>query len=84
MYRASRLSAIGLIGDPAPKKYLTRVGFLMEAFTGQGKLFERQLATNSKELKPRYPGIGFAGCVSRASGRHRSVSVTHRFLRQGK
>src|SRR5450755_3740052 len=28
--------------------------------------------------------IGFAGCASRASGAHWSVSVTHRFLRRGK
>ena len=27
--------------------------------------------------------IGFAGCASRARGRHWSVSVTHRFLRRG-
>ena len=27
--------------------------------------------------------IGFAGCVSRASGRDWSLSVTHRFLRRG-
>jgi hypothetical protein len=27
--------------------------------------------------------IGFAGCASRASGAHWSVSVTHRFLRRG-
>lgn len=41
--------------------------------------FERQLATNSKELKPHYP-IGFAGWACRASGCHSSVSMTHRFL----
>ena len=33
MYRASRWSAIGLIGDTGKKQYLTRAGFLMEAFT---------------------------------------------------
>ena len=33
MYRASRWSAIGRIGDPGPKTVLDEVGFLMEAFT---------------------------------------------------
>ena len=34
MYRTSRWSVIGLIGDTgAQKQYLTRAGFLMEAFT---------------------------------------------------
>ena len=28
--------------------------------------------------------IGFAGCASRASGAHWSVSVTQKFLRQGR
>src|SRR5215831_10339286 len=32
-YRASRWSAIGLIGDPAQKTVLDEAGFLMEAFT---------------------------------------------------
>jgi hypothetical protein len=45
--------------------------------------FEGQLATNCKKLKPRYPASGSAGCASRVSGRHWSVSVTHRFLRRG-
>jgi len=35
VYRASRWSGIGLIGDPGPKQYLTTAGFLMEAFTGE-------------------------------------------------
>src|SRR5215831_17801686 len=33
VYRASRWSAIGLIGDPAQKTVLDEAGFLMEAFT---------------------------------------------------
>ena len=39
--RASRWSAISLIGDPPQKQYLTRAGFLMEAFTGEGKLVRK-------------------------------------------
>jgi len=34
VYRASRWSAIGIIGDPAQKTVLDEAGFLMEAFTG--------------------------------------------------
>src|SRR5215470_5185221 len=33
VYRASRWSAIGLIGGPAQKTVLDEAGFLMEAFT---------------------------------------------------
>ena len=33
VYRASRWSAIGIIGDPAQKTVLDEAGFLMEAFT---------------------------------------------------
>src|SRR5262244_1861169 len=32
VYRASRWSAIGIIGDPAQKTVLDEAGFLMEAF----------------------------------------------------
>jgi len=40
------------------------------------------LRTGKAEAAPSH--IGFAGCASRASGAHWSVSVTHRFLRRGK
>jgi hypothetical protein len=36
-YRASRWSAIGLIGDPAQKTVLDEAGFLMEGFTDSGE-----------------------------------------------
>ena len=36
-YRASRWSAIGLIGDPAQKTVLDEAGFLMEAFTNRSR-----------------------------------------------
>jgi hypothetical protein len=41
VYRASRWSGIGLIGDPGPKQYLTTAGSLMEAFTEEGKLVRK-------------------------------------------
>src|SRR5262249_32005954 len=39
VYRASRWSAIGIIGDPAQKTVLDEAGFLMEAFTNLLPLF---------------------------------------------
>jgi len=79
------VSRLPLVGDrpnryPGKKQYLTRAGFLMEAFTGGSNWFKRQLATNSKELKP--PQV--RGLSEPGFRRHWSVSVTHRFLRRGK
>ena len=50
------------------------------AFTGGSNWFKRQLATNSKELKPAQ----VRGLSEPGFRRHWSVSVTHRFLRRGK
>src|SRR5215471_18080729 len=55
VYRASRWSAIGLIGHPAQKTVLDEAGFLMEAFTGEGKLVRKATGYEKDKLKPRYP-----------------------------
>ena len=47
---------------------------------GGSNWFKRQLATNSKELKPAQ----VRGLSEPGFSRHWSVSVTHRFLRRGK
>jgi hypothetical protein len=49
------------------------------AFTGEGRLVRRHLATNTRTEAAR-SGTGFAGYANRASGRHSNVSVTHGFL----
>lgn len=50
-------------GEPGSKLLCNAV-----AFTWEGKLGQRQLATNTK-AEPAPSGIGFAGYASRASGR---------------
>src|SRR5689334_23150014 len=57
VYRASRWSAIGLV-IPAQKQYLTTASFLMEAFTGEGKLVRKATGYEQEKLKPRYPTSG--------------------------
>jgi hypothetical protein len=49
-------------------------------FTGDGKPVRKSAGYEHKKLKPP-SGIGFAGCVSRATGRHSNVSLTHRIRR---
>ena len=54
------------------------------AFTGEGKLVRKATGYEQEKAEAALSHIGFAGCASRASGAHWSVSVTHRFLRRGK
>src|ERR1022692_4857177 len=53
------------------------------AFTGEGKLVRRATGYELQTAEAALSRIGFAGCASRARGRHWSVSATHRFLRRG-
>ena len=53
------------------------------AFTGEGKLVRKATGYEQEKAEAALSHIGFAGCASRASGAHWSVSVTHRFLRRG-
>ena len=54
------------------------------AFTGEFKLVRKATGYEQEKAEAALSHIGFAGCASRASGAHWSVSVTHRFLRRGK
>jgi hypothetical protein len=53
------------------------------AFTGEGKLVRKATGFERQEAEAALSRIGFADCANRASGRHWSVSVTHRFLLRG-
>jgi len=78
VYRASRWSAIGIIGDPAQKTVLDEAGFLMEAFAREVKLVRK--ATSHERTDAQPSGSGFAGFASRASRHESTVTATHRFL----
>jgi hypothetical protein len=54
------------------------------AFTGEGKLVRKATGYEQEKAEAALSHIAFAGCASRPSGAHWSVSVTHRFLRRGR
>ena len=59
---------IGLIGDPAQKTVLDEAGFLMEAFTGTGKLVRGATRYEQKQPKPRYLTLGSPAARAGPSG----------------
>jgi hypothetical protein len=54
------------------------------AFTGEGKLVRRATGDELQNAEAALSRIGFAGCASRARGRHWSVSVTPDFSDEAK
>src|SRR4051794_11331773 len=53
------------------------------SFTGEGKTSSKGNWLRTEKAEAALSHIGVAGCASRVSGAHCSVSVTHRFLRRG-
>jgi hypothetical protein len=47
------------------------------AFSGEGKLVRKATGYEQEKAEAALSHIGFAGCASRASARHSSISVTH-------
>jgi hypothetical protein len=82
VYRASRWSAIGLIGDPAQKTVLDEAGFLMEAFTGTGKLVRKATSYEQQTAEAALLALGSQAARARPSSAA-WISVTRRFFRRG-